>query len=356
MPLRHGVLLVALALALTACATPQIQRIGPSMASPQLLPDQVRTADAARLPLSAWLPAGEPRAVILGLHGFNDYRRAFEETGEFLASRGFAVYAYDQRGFGETAHAGRWFGAKQMATDLCTVAGLLRQRHPGLPLYVIAESMGGAVALVAQEGTTQGSAVSPAGSGGPGIPEIVSGAHCPLRVDGLVLVAPAVWGRSTMPALQRGALWLAAHTFPALTLSPRGLDITPTDNEAARRKLREDPLVIKKTRVDTLWGLSQLMERALAVAPAPELPTLILYGERDEIIPKQPICRWLSGLPGSPLHRLAVYQNGWHMLTRDLQANAVLSDIAVWLADRYASLPSGSVVPGKRPAFCVKVN
>lgn len=315
-----------LPLVLAACATPHVQRTGEATTTPGLLPHHIRTADAQRLPLSVWRPEGKPRAVVLGLHGFNDYRRAFEETGEFLAARGFIVYAYDQRGFGGTDHAGLWFGGEVMAEDARTVARLLRGRHPGLPLYLMGESMGGAVALVARNGDP--------------------------RVDGLVLLAPAVWGRSTMPTLQRGVLWFASHTFPALTLSPRGLDITPTDNRAARRKLREDPLVIKATRTDALWGISELMDQALVTFPPPDLPTLILYGRRDEIIPKRPTCRWLAGLPGSPAHRLAVYPDGWHMLTRDLQGETVLLDIAAWLADPSAAIPSGVEVPAGLPAFC----
>jgi alpha-beta hydrolase superfamily lysophospholipase len=318
--------MVVLPLVLAACATPHVQRTGEATTAPKILPHHIRTADADRLPLSVWRPEGEPRAVVLGLHGFNDYRRGFEETGEFLAARGFLVYAYDQRGFGGTAHARLWFGGEAMAEDARTVSGLLRRRHPGLPLYLIGESMGAAVALVAANG---------------GLP-----------IDGLVLLAPAVWGRSTMPALQRGALWFASHTFPSLTLSPRGLDIKPTDNKAARRKLREDPLVIKETRTDALWGIAELMDRALVTAPPPDLPTLILYGRRDEIIPKPPTCRWLAGLPGSPAHRLAVYPDGWHMLTRDLQAETVLTDIASWLADPLAAPPSGVEVQGGLPRFC----
>lgn len=323
---RQARLLIMLPLFLTACATPHVQRTGVATTAPEILPHHIRTADDDRLPLSVWRPAGEPRAVVLGLHGFNDYRRGFEETGEYLAARGFIVYAYDQRGFGETTHAGLWFGEAVITEDARTVSGLLRGRHPGLPLYLIGESMGAAVALIAVKGQ--------------------------LPVDGLVLLAPAVWGRATMPAPQRGILWLASHTFPALTLTPRGLDITPTDNRAARRKLRDDPLVIKATRTDALWGIAELMDSALVTAPPPDLPTLILYGEKDEIIPKRPTCRWLASLPGSRTHRLAVYPDGWHMLTRDLRADTVLADIATWLADPLAILPSGAEVPPGPPKFC----
>ena len=48
------------------------------------------------LPLKKWLPKGrDPTAIILGIHGFNDYSNAFLETGVFLAKNyGVALFAY----------------------------------------------------------------------------------------------------------------------------------------------------------------------------------------------------------------------------------------------------------------------
>ena len=40
------------------------------------------------------------------------------------------------------------------------------------------------------------------------------------------------------------------------------------------------------------------------------------------------------------------------MLTRDLQAATVLTDLAAWLTDPGATLPSGAEVSGRLPAFC----
>lgn len=313
---------------LAACATPRVQTIDAIVTTPALHPDHILADDGMRLPLTVWQPVGAPRAVVLALHGFNDYRRSFEETGKFLAARGVAVYAYDQRGFGETVGAGGWFGEQRLSADVLLAARLIRARHQGLPLYLLGESMGGAVALSAL-------AAYPGG-----------------WADGLVLLAPAVWGRETMPWLQRAGLWLIAHTFPATRLSARGLNIRATDNDAALRKLIEDPLVIKDTRVEALWGLTDLMGHALSIPPPAGLPTLILYGERDQIIPKRPTCRWLAVRPASPVHRLAVYPEGWHMLTRDLRAAKVLEDIAAWLDDPASPLPSGAEVSTHLPAFC----
>ena len=66
-------------------------------------------------------------------------------------------------------------------------------------------------------------------------------------------------------------------------------------------------------------------------APAVRRPVLLLYGERDELIPERPVEMLWEALPGHPESRLAVYPEGWHMLLRDLQAQVVLGDIAAWI-------------------------
>jgi len=321
---RVGSMLLFLA-SLAGCATPLVQQRGERLTTPRLEADRVVAADGAALPLSVWRPQGAPRAVVLALHGFNDYRQAFAEVGPFLATRGIATYAYDQRGFGATEQRGIWPGTALLVDDARTVAALLRQAHPGRPLYLLGESMGGAVAMSVL-------------------------AETPAAADGTALAAAAVWGRATMNPLQRAALWLVAHSVPGLQLSGRGLGITASDNEAMLRALGRDPLMLKEARADTLWGMANLMDRALAAAPGLRVPALVLYGARDEIIPRRPTCRMLATLASSA-RVVAIYPNGYHMLTRDLGARVVLEDLAAWLADPASPLPSGYEAAG-RQALC----
>ena len=142
-----------------------------------------------------------------------------------------------------------------------------------------------------------------------------------------------------MPWYQRLALWIGANAVPQMTLTGRGLDIVPSDNHEMLVRLNQDPLVIKQTRIDTIYGLVNLMDAALAAAPDLTTPTLVLYGERDEIIPKAPTRRMLETLPASR-HRVALYKNGFHMLLRDLQAATVWRDMVAWINNQNAPLPS----------------
>ncbi|MEJ0071171.1 MAG: hypothetical protein WDO24_23260 [Pseudomonadota bacterium] len=49
--------------------------------APQLAADRLIAADGTALPMRQWLPAGQPHAVVLALHGFNDYSNAFAAPG-----------------------------------------------------------------------------------------------------------------------------------------------------------------------------------------------------------------------------------------------------------------------------------
>ena len=79
---------------------------------------------------------------------------------------------------------------------------------------------------------------------------------------------------------------------------------------------------------------------------------LILYGRRDEVIPIEPVAVMLERLPdngdgnggddGGGEITLGVYDRGFHMLTRDLQGWRVMEDMAAWIADPTAPLPSGA--------------
>ncbi len=305
-------------------------RLGAEASAPARFTDSEFIADdGARLPLRKWLPKGGVAAVILSLHGFGDYSNAFDMPAQVWMERGIATYAFDQRGFGGGPGRGLWAGAAQLAVDAIAASRILRRIHPGRPLYLFGESMGGAVAILAMTGAIAG---------------MVPGqAAMPIaEADGVILSAPAVWGRPTMDLLPKLALFAGVRLFPDMTLSGSGVRIRASDNIPMLRALGRDPMVLKGARIDTVYGLVDLMDDALAAAPRLDAPTLLLYGAHDQVIPRLPIEEFVAHLPADPdqRRRLAYYGQGYHLLLRDLAGAAVAGDVASWIGDRAARLPS----------------
>jgi acylglycerol lipase len=308
------------ALTLAGCAA-HLVPAGPVVAAPSLGRHVFMMPDGARLPYRSWVPTGFPggrtRAVMLALHGFNDSRDAFAIAAPLWAATGIAVFAPDQRGFGAAPGRGYWPGTATLVDDARTMARLLHERYPNLPLYLLGESLGGAVLT------------------------LLGAEPHPPPVAGYILAAPAVWARADMNLFFRSALWLGWKLVPGLTLSGAGL-VKASDNRAALEALGEDPLTIRDTRIDTLHGLVNLMSDALDAAPRFRGPALILYGAHDELVPKRAMAAMWRALPkGAPI-RLAYYAHGYHLLLRDLDRGLPIGDIIAWIRDPHAPLPSGA--------------
>ena len=125
--------------------------------------------------------------------------------------------------------------------------------------------------------------------------------------------------------------------------------IVPSDNLPMLRALNADPMVIKTARSDTLNGLVDLMSQALAAAPHFTATSLLLYGERDQIVPRAPVERFVASLPrgAEARQRLALYPHGYHLLTRDIEGPHVVADIVAWIEDKSAALPSSADINGR---------
>jgi alpha-beta hydrolase superfamily lysophospholipase len=264
--------------------------------------------DGEHLPTRVWA-ADHPKAVIVALHGMGDYSNAFAMPGEYWAKQGITTLAYDQRGFGQSAHYGLWAGSDVMRRDLVDALDAARAKYPDLPIYALGESMGGAVVLSALAGLD------------------------PIKPTGVILVAPAVWSRGDMPASYRVALWLSAHVVPSMTVTGGGLKIWPSDNIPMLRAYSRDPYVQKETRADAVWGLVNLMDEGrnapgqLSSAP----PILLLYGKQDQVIPAPPTEAVIAALGAkAEVHR---YDHGYHMLLRDLDRQTVWQDVVTWIGN-----------------------
>lgn len=321
----YSLLMIAL---LSAC-TPEVQPFNAAMQKEALLKDEVfHATDEAQLPYRAWEVGKKPKAVIVALHGMNDYSRAFEGSGAYFKEHGIALYAYDQRGFGRSPNVGIWPGEENMVGDLRQYIEVLKKCYPKAPIFILGESMGGAVAITALSDPT--------------FP----------KVNGVILSAPAVWGAETMNPIYRSTLWMAAHTLPFRQVTGSDLKIIASNNYPMLRALSYDPLIIKSTRVDAVYGMVHLMDSAYDKIPEVRTPVMMLYGGMDQVIPPHAIKNALSrfSIPVEYVY----YPDGYHMLLRDLQGERVMADILSWMKNPRKPLPSGYGIvrePGSAPVL-----
>ncbi len=322
--LNSARLILPALLALIAIACAPVQQIamrptGP--VTPEFRGETFTTFDGAELGLSVWRPADEPiqlagynpamrdatqrpELVIVGVHGMNDYAGLFNASGPWWAERGVTVYAYDQRGFGRSPRPGVWADHETMREDLRTAVDVARRRHPDARIAVVAESMGAALAMTA------------------------FGSDDPPDADVLALSAPGLRGWGALPFLYKSSLWLSAHVRPGwIVRPPKGVRITPTDNNDKLIEMWEDANVLKDTRIDAVYGVVSLMEEAdeAVTRISADTPVLFMYGARDEIILPEGVERTARRLPDHV--RTAYYEDGYHMLLNDLQAETIWRDV-----------------------------
>jgi acylglycerol lipase len=298
---------------LVACA-PHVEQAGPQTRDTAFTDTHYLTTDDTALPLHQWIPDEGQKAILIAVHGFSDYGHfVLPGFAEYLQANNIHLITYDQRGFGDTMSRGLWAGHDTMADDLANLIKLTQKTYPTLPLYIMGESMGGAVVI---ETLAQ---------------------HKDLPIKGAILSAPAVWSMDDWPWYQKAGLYAFSYTMPWLKLSGGGI-VQPTDHMETWKTWSRDPLVLREIRVDSLFGVSKLMTRAANQLPEITSPILFLYGENDEVIPAAPVQRIAPHFKDSIT--FALYKEGWHMLTRDHNGPVVWQDIHHWITSRTTPLPS----------------
>lgn len=302
-----------LGLMMAGCG-PAFIRPGPAVTAPRLEPSSLIARDGATLVVERWPATSPARGIVVALHSFGDYARAFETLGPGLAAAGYGVVAIDQRGFGRNADPGRWPGTDALVDDAVDLVTALRAEHPpGTPVWLLGESMGGAVAMVAAARAE--------------LPEL----------KGLLLAAPAV--REGIPNRYGWNVVLA--TLAVAT--PWYQVAVEHDDErlvaTARARLGAAPPVQRSVRLDTYYGLIRLADAASDAAPHIALPTLLLYGTADVTVKPVSICALVREMPGPAASR--IYPGGVHRLLHQTAFELELSrTLEAFLDGR--PLPTGS--------------
>lgn len=264
-----------LVLALLPYLVPMPERIALPSSSP--FPNGKMTeACGTRWHLRHWRPSGEPRALVLLLHGFSGSSYSWRLTGPALADAGYLALAIDLPPFGYSSRQS--FDA---ALSDC-VAQLAQAEAGELPLVAVGHSMGAAVtARIALRLPGTGLVLVDGGLR-TGAPEI--------RYRRLLRLAPV----QRWIEVVTHHVALRPERFAGILESAYGRE--PSLDEIAGYR---EPLLVAGTAPALLLGIS-----GADIAMRPEqltLPTLIIWGRQDQWVPPRVGSALLEQLPASRL-------------------------------------------------------
>lgn len=254
----------------------------------------------------AWLPDSFPRAVIVVSHGLGEHSGRYATLAGELVARDYAVYALDHRGHGHSsgprANIERF---AYLVSDFAAFVGLCARQHLDTPVYLLGHSMGGAVAFA-------------------------TALRLQHALRGMVLSAPAL---ATEPAVPKWQEWLVrglsvvAPNTGVLTLPPGAVSRDPS----VVRRYESDPLVHHRAvPARTLVELLAAMQGFPAGARELRLPTLILHGTADKLVPLAATRPVYHAIAASQ-RTLKVYDGLYHEVFNEPERDSVTRDMFAWL-------------------------
>lgn len=285
---------------------------------------RIPTRDGGSLAASRWAPTGKPRAIVVISHGMGEHRRRYRAPLTPFIAAGYVVYAADHRGHGETAPDAASlgdFGPGGFAAavdDLASVIGYARGEHPGLPVILLAHSMGSfiAQALIVDH---------------PGI------------VDALILSGSAAIDAVARAAATRDLIATINAGFEPARTPFDWLSRAPAEVDA----YLADPLcgfALTPGSFGSLFSQGErLADSAVLARISSTLPIYIMSGTCDPLVADfaalDPLIeRYLgAGLPVD----VRLYPNARHEILNEINRDEVVADLLAW-CDRAVATVSAS--------------
>lgn len=265
-------------------------------------------AAGLRLFRQCWRPEADARAVVINLHGLGDHSGLYPVLVDHLVARGIVVHAPDLRGNGRSpgqrAYVSRW---DEFREDVRCLVEVVRAEEPGLPLFLLGNSLGGLIVLD-------------------------YALHHPEGIRGVIAASPPL-GRLGVPPVLLFFGRIMSRLWPRFSLRT-GMDLTG---------LARDPAVVDAVLADPLfhrYGTARLstevvaaIARVQAAAPRFPLPLLLLHGGDDRMVPPDGSRRFVAAVR-HPDARLIEYPGAYHVLFADLDRERVLADLVQWIDAR----------------------
>jgi alpha-beta hydrolase superfamily lysophospholipase len=111
--------------------------------------EMLKGAGGLSIFMRSWQPAGNPRAIVAMVPGFNSHSGYFKWVGDQFAANGLAAYAVDLRGRGKS-EGERFFveNIGDYVSDVDLMVQTAKSRQPDLPVFLLGHSAGGVVSCV----------------------------------------------------------------------------------------------------------------------------------------------------------------------------------------------------------------
>ena len=95
-----------------------------------------------------WEPDAHPKAAVALVHGLGDHIGRYEHVGAAFSNAGYALMGFDLRGHGRSGGPrGHTPSAEAYLQDIDRLLQHVRERYPGLPVFLYGHSLGGILAL-----------------------------------------------------------------------------------------------------------------------------------------------------------------------------------------------------------------
>jgi acylglycerol lipase len=253
-----------------------------------------------------WLPEGEPKAVLLVVHGLAEHSGRYVNVVNHFVPLGYAVYGVDHVGHGKSSGTRVYVERFEDFTDTLKIyLDMVRHWQPDKPIFLVGHSLGGLIGaayLLDHQAELKGAVLS-----GPAVkvPDTIS----PTTIFvGKVLSA-------LMPKL--GLIGLEAE----------GVSRDP----AVVQAYVSDPLVWHgKITARLSAELVKAMQRVTAEATKITLPILIVQGSADKLVdPKG--AQMLYDTVSSVDKAIKIYDGLYHEVYNEPEHDQVLGDVKAWL-------------------------
>ncbi|MBU6452852.1 MAG: alpha/beta fold hydrolase [Cyanobacteria bacterium REEB67] len=223
-------------------------------------------ADDSPAPCVSWVdPLTPPHAALLCIHGLGLNSGAFTNFGRRLSHRGISVYAIDVRGFGSWMKAG---GSKKLdfdgtIRDIKNTLDTIHRLNPDLPVFLLGESMGGAIAIRAAS-------------------------LYPESIQGLISAVPAGDRFGGKKEDLKVALETLGHGFRKQFDIGQSIVNQATQNKVQQEVWEEDPLNRMDLSPLQLMQFQHFMDDNIPAAKKiTSIPVLIVQGSLDKLVRPQ---------------------------------------------------------------------